>query len=341
MKVGVTGGAGFIGGHVVDRLFALGHEPVIFDRRFDRLAMLGTGHDEASRLMGDIRDGVAVTELAAHVEGIIHLASVLGTQETVKNPRPAVMTNVAGFMNVAEACVAYELPMVNICVGNAGMSNPYSASKTCAETLGHMYRDDRGLRINQVRAVNAYGPRQSMAAPYGPAKVRKILPAFIARALTWSDIEVYGDGQQVSDMVHVADVAAVLVHALEAAAAGTVAGRVVEVGPDLHHTVNEIADLVGQEAHYLGYEQVGIVNLPMRPGERPGARVTCDPATLADIGYTATLRGLTGEIRDVIGWYAEHWRGDYLAGPGRAAWLAREAAALLPEGLRDTPGFSG
>jgi len=328
MKVGVTGGAGFIGGHVVDELIRRGHEPVIFDHR--ARSFMSVGGDPSGRkwmkihhnenlmvpvMLGDARDETAVVELAAHVEGVIHLASVLGTQETVFNPRPAVMTNVVAGMNVMEAATQYRLPMVNICVGNAGMSNPYSASKTCVESLGHMYRRDRGTRINQVRVVNAYGPRQLMAAPYGPGKVRKIMPAFIGRSLTGSPIEVYGDGMQVSDCVHVADVARALVKSLEHAASGGVVPEVVEIGPSDHTAVRYVAQQVQRAATDLGFSQPepAIVNLPMRPGETPNARVTADNSTLHLIGMdSAELIPLETGIADTAKWYADNWLPEYL-----------------------------
>jgi len=302
MRVGVTGGAGFIGGHVLDVLLERGHEPVAFDR-------LGRGQrDGVEVMLGDTRDDVSVTELAAHVDGIIHLASVLGTQETVHNPRPAVMTNVISGMNVFEAGVQYGLPVVNICVGNAGFSNPYSASKTCVETLGHMYVRDRGLALNQVRLVNAYGPRQSMAAPYGTSKVRKIAPAFIARALTGAPVQIYGDGKQVSDMVWVRDGALALVLALEAAAAGNVIPDVLECGPLDHHTVLEVAEAILAEAEFLTGNRSPIEHLPMRPGETAGAYVTCDPETLGPIGMVpGDLKPLAAGIEETALWYAQHW----------------------------------
>ncbi|HEV2346434.1 MAG TPA: NAD-dependent epimerase/dehydratase family protein [Actinocrinis sp.] len=315
MKIAVTGGAGFIGGHVVDELHRRGHEPVIFDHRAKHHTFPDEPLAYLPSMMGDTRDEVQVTELAAHVEGIIHLASVLGTQETVRNPRPAVMTNVISGMNVFEAAVQYGIPAVNICVGNAGMSNPYSASKTCVETLGHMYVRDRGARLNQVRVVNAYGPRQLMAAPYGVGKVRKIMPAFVARALTGAPIEIYGDGEQVSDCVFVTDVAAALVNALEFAAEGTVLDHVIEVGPSEHRTVNEVADLVRKAALDLaGVEQPELVHLPMRPGETPGARIIARNDTMHDIGMPPEyLIPLETGIGETVAWYAEHWLPDYRA----------------------------
>lgn len=301
MRVGVTGGAGFLGGHVVDVLLERGHDPLVFDHMGRR------GVVEV--MLGDTRDDVAVTELAAHVDGIIHLASVLGTQETVHNPRPAVMTNVISGMNVFEAGVQYGLPVVNICVGNHGFSNPYSASKTCVETLGHMYVRDRGLRLNQVRLVNAYGPRQSVAAPYGTSKVRKIMPSFVCRALAGDPVEVYGDGLQVSDMVWVRDGALALVLALEAAAEGNVVPEVMECGPAEHTSVLQIAEAVLAEVcAQAGTVEWDIKHLPMRPGETPGAYVTCDPDTLKPIGMTAAdLKPLQQGVAETVAWYAEHW----------------------------------
>lgn len=330
MKVGVTGGAGFIGGWVCEALVQRGHEAVVFDHRAERgdnsWAQANLRASQTHRVfLGDTRDDVAVTEFAAQVDGIIHLASVLGTQETVHNPRPAVMTNVISGMNVFEAATQYKLPVVNICVGNAGMSNPYSASKTCVETLGHMYVRDRGTLLNQVRVVNAYGPRQVPAAPYGPSKVRKIMPAFICRALTGQPIEIYGDGQQVSDCVWVGDVAEALVAALEIASYDRVGNygvdqpRVVEVGPRDNHTVREIAKLVNSTVQSMGLsDRADIRHLPMRPGETPGARVTADVDTLKYVGMRwQDLMPLEAGVAHTVRWYADQWLPGHLERAGQ------------------------
>ncbi|MEH0657762.1 NAD-dependent epimerase/dehydratase family protein [Streptomyces stelliscabiei] len=301
MRIAVTGGAGFIGGHVVDELVARGHQPVIFDTAGR------TAHGHPVR-MGDVRDEVAMAELAAHVDGIIHLAACLGTQETIQNPRPATETNVKGGLNFLEAIAQYKIPGVYIGVGNHWMNNTYSISKTTVERFVAMFNKERGTRCNIVRLVNAYGPRQSVAPPFGPAKVRKITPSFVCRALTGEPIEIYGDGQQVSDMVHVTDGAKALVSALEKAADGDVFDRAVEVGPANHHTVNEVAQLVIKAAVDLGYDEVPLTHLPMRPGEIPGAQVTADTSTLSLVGMSADyLVDLEAGIADVVAWYAENW----------------------------------
>lgn len=310
MRIGITGGAGFIGGHVADIAHEQGHTVVVFDH-------LARGIPTApgvTRMMGDVRDPVAMTELAAHVDGIIHLAACLGTQETIRNPRPAVETNVQGGLNFLEAIAQYNIPGVYIGVGNHWMNNSYSISKTTIERFVHMFNAERGTRCNIVRLVNAYGPRQSVAPPYGPAKVRKITPAFTCRALAGDPIEVYGDGEQVSDMVHVRDGALALVKALERAAAGQVFDRAVECGPAVHATVNEVAGHVIDAATELGHPRVPLAHLPMRPGEIPGAKVTADTSTLALVGMDPEkLIPLEQGIADTVAWFRNNWWGDYRA----------------------------
>lgn len=319
MRIGITGGRGFIGRYVTDECVKRGHHVVSFDRSEPGDNELP---DNVAAFLGDVRDPTAMTELAAHVDGIIHLAACLGTQETILNPRPATDTNVAGGINFLEACVQYDIPGVYIAVGNYWMNNPYSITKTSVERFADMYNHDRHARINVVRVVNAYGPRQSIAPPFGSAKVRKITPSFACRALLGHDVEIYGDGTQISDMVYVADVANALVTALERADAGTVFEVPVEVGPAEHATVRQVADLVIDTARLLGHPadrpSSKVVHLPMRPGEQPGAVVSADVSTLTMVGMRPeALTPLQQGMDATVAWYASQWLPGHLAGGPR------------------------
>lgn len=318
MRVAVTGGAGFIGGHVAEELADRGHQVILFDpygRIHPDVNRKYRAYDFITVMLGDVRDPTAMTELAAHVDGIIHLAACLGTQETIRNPRPAAETNIMGGLNFLEALAHHQIPGVYIGVGNHFENNSYSISKTTIERFVKMYNRERGTRCNVVRLVNAYGPRQSVAPPFGPAKVRKITPAFVCRALTGQPIEVYGDGHQISDMVHVRDGAKALVSALEYAAKGEVFDRVVECGPASHATVNQVAELVIEAADQLGFDPIRTIqHLEMRPGETPGARVTADASTLSLVGMSADeLVPLEVGIPETVKWFAENWLPSYLA----------------------------
>ena len=275
MKVGITGGGGFIGGYVAKELASRGYDPVIFDH-YDR------GGYDYPVMLGDVRDDVAMMELAAHTDGIIHLAACLGTQETILKPMPAAKTNIVGGLNFLEACDHHQIPGVNIGVGNFWMNNTYSISKHTVERFVDMYNRDRGTRVNIVRAMNAYGPGQRAVAPWGSGKVRKITPSFICRALAGLPVELYGDGSQVSDMVYVGDVAKALVIALEKAIDGEVFPKAVEIGPAEHTSVKELAEMVIK----LCDSDSEIVCLPMRPGEIPNSTVCADTETLSMVGMS-------------------------------------------------------
>lgn len=274
MKVLVTGGNGFIGGYVAEELFRRGYTPIIFDR-YKR----DTDFIAGNIFLGDITSPVDCTEAMAHCDAFIHLAAVLGTQETIDNPTPAATTNILGGLNVLDGAAQYRVPGVYIGVGNHWMNNTYSITKTCIERFIDMYNKHRGTCINIVRAMNAYGPGQVPAAPYGPAKVRKITPSFVCRALRNDDIEIYGDGSQVSDMVYVKDVAFALVNSMELAC-GSQHHEPAECGPPFNNTVNEVAELVIE----LTGSASRIIHLPMRPGEIPNSTVSADTSTLEDLG---------------------------------------------------------
>lgn len=329
MRVLVTGGAGFIGRYVCERLHSEDHDVVILDHERHRAHPA-----DVDVILGDVRDDVIVTEAAAHVDGIIHLAAVLGTQETIANPRPSVQTNIAGSLNVFEAAVQYDLPVVYAAVGNAWMrahgGGAYTITKTCVEDFAKTYNKHRGARINVVRPMNAYGPRQSVAAPFGWSKVRKITPAFVCRALCGMPIEVYGDGTQVSDMIYVTDVARTFVTALRHATEGRVWEQPVECGPPESATVNDVAALVAQLAHEIRQTPAGLVpvaHLPMRPGEVPNATVAADLTSMRKVGIDPDqFLILEAGMRRTVQWFHEH-EGD--------AWhRPAEARRIRPSSVR-------
>ena len=301
----MTGGNGFIGTYVCEVLEAQGDDPVVLDHERDR-----EPKGPWDTILGDVRDDVIVTEAAAHVDGIIHLAAVLGTAETIDNPRPSAITNIVGSLNVYEAGVQYDLPVVYAAVGNHFMRNTgggsYTVTKSCAEDFTVMFNKHRGARINVVRPMNAYGPRQSVAAPFGWSKVRKITPAFVCRALSGLPIEVYGDGEQISDMVYVEDVAKTFVHALNLAKAGAVMDFAIECGPPTSATVNQVAEIIGLESMRHTSHGFEITHLPMRRGETPGATVSADQSTLerADVDWDFVT--LEDGMRKTVQWFAEN-----------------------------------
>ena len=280
----VTGGNGFIGRYVTDELLVRGYDVTVLDTR--------GRPSNGSVVLGDVRDPVAVGEAISHCDGVIHLAGLLGTAEMIANPRPAVEVNIGGALNVFEAAVTHDVPVVNIAIGSQGATNTYAITKDTADHLGRMYTTFRGARITTVRAFDAYGPGQVAPAPFGPSRVRKIVPSFACRALTGQPIEVYGDGDQVIDLIHVSDVATILCDALEMTDRSG-PQDVIEAGSGVPVTVLEVAERV------LAHVGAGsIVHLPMRAGEKPGATiVSTEP-------YLSTPIPLAAGLPPTVDYYA-------------------------------------
>lgn len=277
MKILVTGAQGFIGQYTVEELIKRGHTPIVFDTRD-----LGVRPRGSEFVVGDIRDDVAVTEAFAHSDAFIHLAGVLGTQETIKNPRPAAETNILGGLNILCAAAQYDVPGVNIAVGNHWMNNTYSISKSTIERFVKMFNKESGTRINVVRPTNCFGPRQTSFPPYGSSKVKKITPAFINAAIRDLPIGIYGDGEQISDMIYVEDVAKVLSTAMEHAVENKIYDTPFEVGYGDPITVNQVARTVIR----LADSNSTLAHSPMRPGEEVRGVVLADPSTLAPLGIS-------------------------------------------------------
>jgi UDP-glucose 4-epimerase len=294
LKVLVTGASGFIGGYVLEELLRRGHTPIAFDRH-DK----GWRPEGAELFLGDITDDVAITEAVAHADAFIHLAGVLGTQETIKNPNPAAYTNILGGLNLFKAAAQYKVSGVNIAVGNHWMNNTYSITKSTMERFAHMFNTESGTNITIVRALNAYGPRQVSAPPYGPSKVKKIMPAFINNVLSGEPIEIYGNGQQIMDMIYVADVAQVLVSAMEKTVTDGYAKHIYEAGSGERTTVNDIAFEVLAKSGYTGPVENMVKHIPMRPGEPEFSVVLGDPSTLEGLDllpFTSLESGIAQSI---------------------------------------------
>jgi UDP-glucose 4-epimerase len=258
MNVLVTGSAGFIGAYVRDALHRDGHTMIPFDGDQDVRDLIGVARA--------IRDD--------NVEAVINLAGVLGTSETFGDgERRAADVNIVGAVTIFDAAALAGIPVVQIGTGHKGQPNPYAITKGAAEDLALARAQWKGERITVVRAYHAYGAGQKAFPPHGHSRVRKIIPSFICRALTGMPVELNGDGTQLIDLVHVADVADVLV-----AAIGGPYGIVTEAGTGKATSVYAAATKVIERCGSRSQIEL----LPGRDGEPEGATVVAaDPACAA------------------------------------------------------------
>lgn len=274
MKVLVTGGNGFIGRHVCRKIRERDFTVSAFDR-----TTYHSGHSYYGNELyfhGDIKDAEAVLEAVSHCDGVIHLAGLLGTKETVDYPIPTVQTNLIGTLNVLDACRRHNVPCVDITLGNYWMNNPYSITKNAAERFAFMYNKEHGTKIAVVRGMNVYGPGQKLAP------VKKIVPSVVMAALKGEDITIYGDGQQIADMIFVEDIAEILVRAL--LVDHGVYDKEFQAGCGLNTTVNEVVDRILE----ITASKSKVIHTEMRAGEQPGAVVKADRENwhLEKLGWT-------------------------------------------------------
>lgn len=285
-KILVTGGNGFIGSHVVDNLLKRGKTVTIFDRHIKR------DHKDCNLFFGDIKDKESVFEVMQHSDGVIHLASLLGTQESILEAHKFVNVNILGSLNLFEACRMYKKKAVYIAIGNYWMNNPYSITKRGGARFALMYNKEFGTEIAVVRGLNAYGPRQKILP------VKKITPTFIMAALKNEDIVIYGDGNQIMDMIYVTDLAEILVRALLMEHGNY--DTTIEAGLGRDETVNDIAKLIID----ICGSSSKIQHIEMRPGEIPGSVVKADTSTLQCLDYSVEqMIQMPEGLRKTIEWY--------------------------------------
>jgi len=230
----VTGGHGFIGQQVCRELEARGHQTLTLDLPY-----------------GDVRALTSIGEVGA----VIHLAGMLGTHELFDAVHLAIDVNVQGTANVLEAARKAKARYVGISMPPV-FPSVYTATKLAAVGLERAYHHTHGLPVSRVRAFNAYGTGQK----HGPGHPQKIVPTFATEAWAGRPIPIWGDGEQTVDLVHVDQLARMLVDALDHGDDVTFDGGTGEA-----FSVNEVAKMVLQ----VTGSPAGVEYLPMRRGEIP------------------------------------------------------------------------
>lgn len=252
MRVLVTGGSGWIGRATVEELRSHDIDVVTLDRTPGPFSALRGRDNEPLPL--DVTNEKHVFGAVEAADHVIHLAGVLGTHELLNDVKRAVEVNVMGSLHVTHACAKYDVGLTEITMPRVNPS-VYAATKSAAMDLALALHASGDLRCSFVRAYNAYGPGQA----YGGDHPQKIIPTFASRAWRGLPLPVWGDGMLWVDLVHVQDVARMLVAAIDYGD-----GQVFDAGTGYVQTVLEVA----RKVISLTGDRSEIEHLPPRPGER-------------------------------------------------------------------------
>jgi UDP-glucose 4-epimerase len=254
MRCLVTGGAGFIGTALTNRLVREGHQVRVLD---DLSAGDASGLDpDALFTRGDVRDRPKLWTLLQKADCVFHLAARVSTQESVLYPREYNDVNVGGTVCLAEAirdagvkrvvftssATVYG-PQQNQPVSEASRPNPtipYSVSKLAAELYLFALGELNGIETVVLRVFNAYGPGQRIPPAHAP-----VVAAFAKNMLTGASLVVHGNGTQTRDFVYVDDVVEAL---LAAATAPAVHGEIINIGSGEETSINHLISTLSQVA---------------------------------------------------------------------------------------------
>lgn len=285
MKSIVTGGAGFIGSHLVDLLVQDGHEVTVLDNfstgRPENLEHL-KGNSQLSLIQADIADFAKIEPFFEGVDRVYHIAALADIVPSIQDPGTYHKSNVDGTVNVLEASRKYGIKRLvyaasSSCYGipdayptpetaEIRPEYPYALTKYIGEEYVMAWHKIYGLPTTSLRFFNVYGPRSRTSGTYGA-----VFGVFLAQKLAGKPYTVVGDGNQTRDFTFVTDVANAVFTASESDAA---IGEIMNVGSGGHYSVNRLVELLGGEKTHI----------PKRPGE--------PDCTFAD----------TSKIKRILGW---------------------------------------
>lgn len=313
MRCLVTGGAGFIGSHIVHSLLERGFETICldnFDPTYDIKAKkknIATfiENENFKLIKGDVRDRKLLDNIMVDIDYIFHEAALVSVVESMENPVKTIDINTIGTFNVLESALSGNAKKV-ILASSAAVygdslelpkrekmfpvpKSPYAISKLDGEYASRIYYEEHGLRTTSLRYFNVYGPRQDPTSPYASA-----IPIFIRGALNNDDIRIFGDGSQTRDFVFVNDV----VQANELVMLKG-DGQVFNVANGVFTSINEIAEEIIRQTG----SKSNIVYAKERKGDIKHS--VADISEIRNIGFKPEYNFNEG-LRKTVEWFINH-----------------------------------
>jgi UDP-glucose 4-epimerase len=289
----VTGGAGFIGSHVVEALLDRGDKVRVLDSFYTgRRENLADVWDQIDVVEGDLRDIRTVRRAAKGVELVFHLAAMVSVPESMIDPLGAEAVNAGGTLNVLTAareagvrrlvlsstCAVYgdEPTLPKVESQRPAPKSPYAVAKLAAEGYCQIFNESFGVETVVLRYFNVYGPRQDPSSPYSG-----VISIFVDKISQGQAPTIFGAGQQTRDFVYVGDVAQANLLAGDVSEA---AGRILNIGRAQQISINHLFEQLNSLLH----TNLEAIRAPARNGD---IEHSCADASLANqvLGWRANV----------------------------------------------------
>ena len=302
----VTGGAGFIGSHLCEKLINMGHEVICLDNFYNGNLNNIRGLFNSENFIfieGSILDKDLMVEITRGVDHIFHLAAQIHVEKSIVRPTETLEINIQGTKNLLDICktnknismtIASSAEVYGESYGEhtekspVKPQSPYAASKVSAEALCISYYYTYGTDVRIVRNFNTFGPRQKSSG-YG-----SVIAIFVKRALENKPLIIYGDGEQTRDYQYVDDVINGYI-----VSESIPKGEIVNTGTGKDFTINKIAELVVQICN----SNSKIVHAQKRPGEVRKLRSNVDK--IKQFGHINSLAFEEG-LKRYIDWVVKY-----------------------------------
>lgn len=313
-RILVTGAAGFIGSHLVERLLAEGYEVIGLDdlSTGKRENLPSPGTPGFRFVEGDVCDPVLSRALCKGVSAVLHQAAHNSALRSFAHPRETLRVNLFGSLTLLEAARDAGVERIVYASSSSvygpqsqvpsseqvkGMPrSPYAVSKLAAEELAQTFSAEYQLVTIGLRYFNVFGPRQSICSEYGA-----VVPRFINACLQGEAPVIYGDGSAARDFTYVDNVVDANMQALRAESG--LSGRVFNIGCGTSHTVMSLYELIAEQLA----KQIHVVPTPVlgraRPGDARGSLADLRAAT-RELGYRPRI-DLRAGLVPTIAWYKE------------------------------------
>jgi len=306
MNILVTGGAGFVGSHLVDRLLEENHEVTVLDLWESQDIIKHNDNSLYHFVKGSILDDSIVPSLAKDKDRIVHMAAILGTSESITtyDVEQVALVNVIGTIRILKAAREFNVPRVVLPTSpDVPWLNPYSITKQTTEKFSKFFNQEYDIETVSLKFGKIYGPRErwlnfSMGSPFN---YQFLIPTILIETLRGNTVQIYGDGNQKSEYIFVHDVIESFVRTLKTEK--DIGGEVIPVGSNKNYSVNDIIETLER----CWDRKIEREYVKMRLGETP-TQILLDNKKLKELLDYELKWDLTKGLKETIPYYEQAFK---------------------------------